>query len=119
MRTQIIFVFNKYTVKTQIMGHPNYGTFFEIFITILYTNTLKPYPTYGSFYPKITSKNMTHKLGYDCIMFKSITMLLQLRPASRAFSFSTHSSISIQALYSSLENFWTAIPTKPVEQAQV
>ena len=56
-----------YTVISQLMGHPTYGSFFEIFITILYTNTLKPYSTYGSFYPKIISKNMTHKLGYDCI----------------------------------------------------
>ena len=53
--------------KYQYSHIPTYGSFFEIFITILYTNTLKPYPTYGSFYPKITSKNMTHKLGYDCI----------------------------------------------------
>ena len=55
------------------MGHPTYGSFFEIFITILDTNTLKPYPTYGSFYPKITSKNMTHKLGYDCISVESLS----------------------------------------------
>ena len=46
------------------MGHPTFGTFFEIFITILYTNTLKPYPTYGTFSPE----NKSHKLGYDFII---------------------------------------------------
>ena len=38
------------------MGQPTYGTFFEIFMTILYTTTLKPYPTYETFLEKLLPK---------------------------------------------------------------
>ena len=40
----------------QLMGPPTYGTFFKIFVTILYTNTLKPHPISGTFILKFMPK---------------------------------------------------------------
>ena len=50
------FSMSSYTVMCQLMEHPTYGTFFKIFMTILYTNILKPHPTYGTFLEKLMTK---------------------------------------------------------------
>ena len=47
------------TVMCQLTGHyPTDGTFFKIFMTILFTNTQKPHPIYGTFLEKISINHL-------------------------------------------------------------